>query len=70
MSVLKCYQLNYIIFNINLNKMAEFDLDDLEKINNSREIIDFLVDKGIIKEKKFRKQLKYERELNQLQYEM
>lgn len=50
--------------------MAEFDLDDLEKINNSREIIDFLVDKGIIKEKKFRKQLKYERELNQLQYEM
>src|SRR5690606_12375620 len=50
--------------------MAEFDLEDLEKISRSDEIIDLLVDKGIIKEKKFLKQLKYEKELNELQYEM
>lgn len=50
--------------------MAEFDLDDLDKISRSEEIIDLLVSKGIIKEKKFLKQLEYEKELNQLQYEM
>ncbi len=50
--------------------MAEFDLEDLEKISRSEEIIDLLVSKGIIKEKKFLKQLEYEKELNQLQYEM
>ena len=33
--------------------MAEFDLSDLEKINSKQEIIDFLVDHDIIKEKKF-----------------
>ncbi len=50
--------------------MAEFDLEDLENISKSEEIIDLLVSKGIIKEKKFLKQLEYEKELNQLQYEM
>lgn len=50
--------------------MSEFDLNDLEKISRSGEIIDLLVEKGIIKEKKFLKQLEYEKELNQLQYEM
>lgn len=50
--------------------MAEFDLDDLYEISRSEEIIDLLVSKGIIKEKKFLKQLEYEKELNQLQYEM
>lgn len=50
--------------------MAEFDLIDLEEISRSEEIIDLLVAKGIIKEKKFLKQLEYEKELNQLQYEM
>lgn len=50
--------------------MAEFDLEDLDKISRSEEIIDLLVEKGIIKEKKFLKQLKYEKELNLLQYEM
>ena len=50
--------------------MSEFDLGDLEKISRSDEIIDLLVGKGIIKEKKFLKQLKYERELNQLQTKM
>ena len=35
--------------------MAEFDLSDLEKINNKQEIIDFLVEHDIIKEKKFKK---------------
>lgn len=50
--------------------MAEFDLDDLYKISRSEEIIDLLVSKGIIKEQKFLKQLEYEKELNQLQYEM
>lgn len=50
--------------------MAEFNLNDLKEIARSEEIIDLLVDKGIIKEKKFLKQLKYEKELNQLQFEM
>lgn len=50
--------------------MAEFDLNDLEKINKSEEIIDFLVAKEVIKEKKFKKQLAYERELNKLQFEL
>ncbi len=47
--------------------MAEFDLKDLEAINSKQEIIDFLVEHDIIKEKKFREQLAYEKELQQLQ---
>lgn len=47
--------------------MAEFDLNDLEKINDKQEIIDFLVEHNIIKEKKFKEQLAYEKELKQLQ---
>jgi len=47
--------------------MAEFDLSDLEKINSKQEIIDFLVDHDIIKEKKFKEQLAYEKELKELQ---
>jgi len=47
--------------------MAEFDLNDLEKINNKQEIIDFLVRHDIIKEKKFKEQLAYEKELKELQ---
>ena len=47
--------------------MAEFDLKDLEAINNKQEIIDFLVEHDIIKEKKFKEQLAYEKELQQLQ---
>lgn len=50
--------------------MSEFDLNDLELISRSEEIIDLLVSKGIIKEKKFLNQLEYEKELNSLQYEM
>ena len=50
--------------------MAEFDLNDLVEISKSGEIIDLLVEKGIIKEKAFLKQLKYERELDKLQYEL
>lgn len=50
--------------------MAEFDLSDLEKINKSEEILEFLVAKDIIKEKKFRKQLAYEKELSVLQFEL
>lgn len=50
--------------------MAEFDLEDLERISKSEEIIDLLVEKGIIKEKKFLEQLAYEKELDQLQKEM
>ena len=47
--------------------MAEFDLNDLEKINSKQEIIDFLVEHDIIKEKKFKAQLAYEKELKQFQ---
>ena len=50
--------------------MAEFDLNDLEAINNKQEIIDFLVDHDIIKEKKFKKQLEYEKQIAKLQLEM
>ncbi|MFA5620675.1 MAG: polyphosphate kinase 2 [Weeksellaceae bacterium] len=50
--------------------MSEFDLDDLKKIYHSRELIDKLVKNGIIKEKKFRKQLEYEIELDKLQMEL
>lgn len=50
--------------------MAEFDLEDLEDISKSGEILDLLIEKGIIKEKKFLEQLKYEKELYQLQSEM
>ncbi|MBQ0148957.1 MAG: polyphosphate kinase 2 [Flavobacteriaceae bacterium] len=50
--------------------MSEFDLNDLEKISNKQEIIDFLVDHEIIKEKKFRKQLAYEKEIAYLQLEL
>jgi len=50
--------------------MAEFDLSDLEKIYRSEEIIDLLVAQGIIKEKKFKKQLVYEKELAALQFEL
>lgn len=50
--------------------MAEFDLSDLEKINKSEEVLDFLVANNIIKEEKFRKQLAYEKELTNLQFEL
>lgn len=50
--------------------MAEFDLKDLETISNRQEIIDFLVDHDIIKEKKFRNQLAYEKEIAHLQVEL
>ncbi len=53
-----------------INIMAEVDLNELEKIGRKQEVIDFLVGKGIIKEKKFLKQLKYEQELNDLQYDL
>lgn len=50
--------------------MSEFNLNDLEKIHKQEEIMNFLIDNGIIKEKKFLKQLAYEKELNELQLEM
>lgn len=50
--------------------MAEFDLSDLEAISNKQEIIDFLVDHDIIKEKKFRNQLAYEKSIAHLQLEL
>lgn len=50
--------------------MAEFDLEDLDNISKSQEVLDLLIQKGIIKEKKFLEQLKYEKELDELQSEM
>lgn len=50
--------------------MGEFNLSDLEKIESSEEVMDLLIEKGIIKEKKFLKQLYYEKELNLLQKEL
>ncbi|WP_068595443.1 polyphosphate kinase 2 family protein [Vaginella massiliensis] len=50
--------------------MAEFNLNDLEKIASKQEIIDFLVEHNIIKEKKFLNQLKYEKEIEVLKERM
>lgn len=50
--------------------MGEFNLKDLEEIHEKEEIMDFLVEHGVIKEEKFLKQLAYEKELHQLQLEM
>lgn len=50
--------------------MAEFDMDDLIKIDQNKEIIDLLVEKKIIKKDKFKEQLDYEIELNSLQIEL
>lgn len=50
--------------------MAEFDLSDLEKINNQQEIIDLLVEHKIIKTKKFKKQLAYQKDLKDLQQKL
>lgn len=50
--------------------MLGIDLNKLESIDNKQEIIDFLVDNNVIKEKKFRENLAYERELEKLQLEM
>ncbi|QNL49030.1 polyphosphate kinase 2 [Olivibacter sp. SDN3] len=50
--------------------MTPFDLFSLEKINSSEEILDLLIANNIIKEKKFRKQLAYEKELSKLQFEL
>ncbi len=49
--------------------MAEFDLEDLKDIYNNPEIIDYLVEKKIIKREKFLEQYAYESELNKLQLE-
>lgn len=50
--------------------MAEFNVRDLEKIRDKEEVLQLLIDEGIIKEKKFIKQLNYEKELGKLQYEL
>lgn len=50
--------------------MAEFDLKDLETISNKQQVIDFLVEHDIIKEKKFRKQLEYDKLVAELQVEL
>ena len=50
--------------------MLGIDLDKLESIKNKQEIIDFLVDNNIIKEKKFKENLAYEKEIEKLQLEM
>ena len=50
--------------------MAEFNLNDLEKIHSKSEIMDFLIKEAIIKEEKFLEQLSYEKELAELQREL
>ncbi|MXV38725.1 polyphosphate kinase 2 [Flavobacteriaceae bacterium Ap0902] len=50
--------------------MSEFNLKDLEKIYKQEEIMDFLVEHDVIKEKKFIKEYKYEKELKALQYDL
>lgn len=43
--------------------MLGIDLKKLEEIKDKQEVIDFLVDNNIIKEKKFKVSLAYEKEL-------
>ncbi|MBV7441825.1 polyphosphate kinase 2 [Weeksellaceae bacterium TAE3-ERU29] len=50
--------------------MGEFNIKDLEQIRNTEEIMDMLIKKGVIKEKKFLKQLEYEKCLATLQKEL
>ena len=50
--------------------MAKFDLKDLEYIHSEEKIMDFLIEHDVIKEKKFLRQLAYEKELAGLQLEM
>lgn len=50
--------------------MLGIDLKKLEEIKDKQEVIDFLVDNNIIKEKKFKASLAYEKELANLQLEM
>ena len=50
--------------------MLGIDFKKLEEIKDKQEVIDFLVDNNIIKEKKFKASLAYEKELAILQLEM
>lgn len=50
--------------------MGEFNLKDLEHIHDEKEIMEYLIDQEVIKEKKFLKQLAYEKELAALQLEL
>lgn len=50
--------------------MSDYGLPELDKLSKSHEVLDFLVEKGLIKEEKFLKQLAYEKELDQLQYKL
>ena len=50
--------------------MLGIDLNKLESIKNRQEIIDFLVDNDVIREKKFKENLAYEKEISKLQLEM
>lgn len=50
--------------------MGEFNLKDLELIHSEKEIMEFLIDNKVIKEKKFLKQLAYEKKLAELQVEL
>lgn len=50
--------------------MAEFNLEDLKKIKKQSEVMDFLIEHEIIKEKKFLNQLAYEKEMSKLQSEL
>ena len=50
--------------------MGEFNIKDLEQIRNTEEIMDILIKEGVIKEKKFLKELEYEKDLAALQKEL
>lgn len=50
--------------------MLGIDLDKLEQIKNKQEVIDFLVENNVIKEKKFKEELAYQKQLEALQLEM
>ncbi|AIM36509.1 polyphosphate kinase [Sphingobacterium sp. ML3W] len=50
--------------------MADFNLEDFVNILNNKEVFQYLVDKKVIKEKKFLETYEYEKELHELQIQL
>lgn len=50
--------------------MADFDLDDLQRIRENKEILDYLEKKGIVKSSKFIDLVDYEKQLYDLQIQL
>lgn len=61
--------LHHIITSKKYQRMGKFDLETLKQIKNQREILDYLVENDVIREKAFLREVAYEKELARLQLE-